>query len=345
MTHNKDIPTVPSTVDRLNAYIDRLGQSEIPRVIPLAGDASERNYFRLISENGLSKILVIYKEPFNYKELSFVNVTELLHQFSIPSPAILGHADDLGILILEDLGDLTFQNHLKGISPAKHINWYRKAIDIIVILQQQQDEKTTADYIPYRLAFDTEKLESELNFFIKYFIETHRGVSISERTKSAIQKEFNVMATTIAMEPRLLCHRDFHSRNLMVRGERLYLIDFQDARMGPETYDLASLLRDSYMDLSEKLFSDAIAYFLSQKGGGRDPKKFRQHFDLVAMQRNLKALGTFGYQVSERHNPIYLQYIPRTLRYVRQTLYGDPRFNTLRPILGGLVHELREVNF
>jgi len=344
MTHNKDMPTVPSTADRLNAYIARFGQSEISRIIPLTGDASNRNYFRLISENGPSKILVIHKEPFNYTKLPFVNVTELLHQLSIPSPAILGHADDLGILILEDLGDLTFQNHLKEISSAEHIHWYRKAIDIIVVLQQQKNEKTSGNYIPYRLAFDTEKLESELNFFIKYFIETHRGVSISKYTKSAIKKEFSIMATTIAMEPRLLCHRDFHSRNLMVQGEHLYVIDFQDARMGPAAYDLASLLRDSYMDLSDKLLCDAINYFLSRKGGDCDLKKFRQHFDLVAMQRNLKALGTFGYQVSERHNPIYLQYVPRTLRYVRQTLHGDPRFNTLRPILGELVHELREVN-
>ena len=344
MTHNKDIPTVSSTADRLNAYISRLGKSKISRIIPLAGDASDRNYFRLILENGQSKILVIHKEPFNYKKLPFVNVTELLHHLSIPSPAILGHADDLGILILEDLGDLTLQSHLKKISSAEKTKEYRKAIDIIVTLQQQKNEQTKADYIPYQLAFDTKKLASELNFFITYFIETHRGVSISKHTRSALQKEFNTMATTIAMEPRLLCHRDFHSRNMMVREEHIYLIDFQDARMGPEAYDLASLLRDSYIDLSDKLFCDSIDYFLSRKGGRHDPKKFREHFDLVAMQRNLKALGTFGYQVSERQNAIYLQYIPRTLRYVRQTLSGDHRFNTLRPILGELVHELREVN-
>ena len=141
----------------------------------------------------------------------------------------------------------------------------------------------------------------------------------------------------------MLCHRDYHSRNLMLHDERLYIIDFQDARMGPDTYDLASLLRDSYVDLPEQTVNELIAYFLALKGT-TDPSQetvFRERFDLMALQRNLKALGTFGYQTTARRNPVYIQYIPRTLRYVRDNLGRHPRFSRLRDVLAAHVEEFR----
>ena len=97
----------------------------------------------------------------------------------------------------------------------------------------------------------------------------------------------------------MLCHRDYHSRNLMLHQGRLYMIDFQDARLGPDTYDLVSLLRDSYVDLTEVALNELIAYYLALTGArrrGRVPRRF----DLMALQRNLKALGTFGYQTLAR---------------------------------------------
>ena len=103
----------------------------------------------------------------------------------------------------------------------------------------------------------------------------------------------------------------------MLHDGRLYLIDFQDARLGPDTYDLVSLLRDSYVDLSDLEVDELIAYFLAlKKISPSDSAEFRRRFDLMALQRNLKALGTFGYQTTTRGNTVYIQYIPRTLRYV-----------------------------
>ena len=140
-------------------------------------------------------------------------------------------------------------------------------------------------------------------------------------------------------EPRVLCHRDYHSRNLMLNDGQLYMIDFQDARMGPDTYDLVSLLRDSYVDLTDQTVEDLIAYFLALKGTPEDPD-FRRRFNVMALQRNLKALGTFGYQTTARRNPVYIQYIPRTLRYVRRNL-PLPRFERLRELLATHVEEFR----
>ena len=103
--------------------------------------------------------------------------------------------------------------------------------------------------MPFGIAFDRDKLMWELNFFVKHFLEAYRGVVDPGGAREALSEEWLAIADELAGEPRVLCHRDYHSRNLMLHDRRLYIIDFQDARMGPDTYDLASLLRDSYVDL------------------------------------------------------------------------------------------------
>src|SRR5437899_7677173 len=143
----------------------------------------------------------------------------------------------------------------------------------------------------------------------------------------------------LASERRVLCHGDYHSRNFMLHDGSLYIIDFQDARMGPDTYDLVSLLRDSYVDIADRELEELIAYFLALKGVG-DAAEFRRRFDLMALQRNLKALGTFGYQTLTRRNPVYIQYMPRTLRYARMNLVRYRRFTRLHELLATHIEEL-----
>ena len=172
----------------------------------------------------------------------------------------------------------------------------------------------------------------ELNFFVKHYLEAYRGASISSSVRAALEEEWLQMADELAGEPRVLCHRDYHSRNLMVQSGRLYIIDYQDMRMGPDTYDLVSLLRDSYVDLSEDRVDELIRGFTTPDAFA----EFRRRFDLMSVQRNLKALGTFGHQTTARSNTVYIQYIPRTLSYVRTNLERYPRFARLRELLGPL---------
>jgi len=127
----------------------------------------------------------------------------------------------------------------------------------------------------------------------------------------------------------------------MLHDGSLYIIDFQDARMGPDTYDLASLLRDAYVDIADGELDELILYFLTVKGCQDQQQEFRHRFDLMALQRNLKALGTFGYQTTARRNPVYIQYIPRTLRHARTNLAKYPRFARLRELLAEEIEELR----
>jgi aminoglycoside/choline kinase family phosphotransferase len=328
--------------DRIQGYLDRSGLAAVnPRVVPLTGDASDRRYFRILLADAPSIVLALNSAAFDVTKLPFVNVATLMAKMPVPIPAVLGHADDLGVLALQDLGDVTLQAHLGASSPAEHAALYRQAVALIATLQRRGTELASPDYLPYGISFDVEKLTWELEFFTKHFLEAYRGVTLADDQRAALREEFAVIVRELAAEPQVLCHRDYHSRNLMLHEGQLYIIDFQDARMGPDTYDLVSLLRDSYVDLPEQTVDELIAYFLALKGiPGPDPA-FRSRFDVMALQRNLKALGTFGYQTTARRNPVYIQYIPRTLRYVRNNLDTQPRFARLRELLATHVEEFR----
>ncbi len=326
--------------ERIDSYLQRSGlAARGPRVVPLTGDASDRRYFRVLITDGPSIVLSLYSAPFDFSKMSFVNVARLLERMPVPIPTVIGHAEDIGLLALEDLGDVTLQAHLGAASGAEHAALYREAVALIATLQKRGAELASPDYIPYTVAFDVEKLTWELDFFIKHFVEAYRGVVIGPAAREELGREFAVLIEELASEPRVLCHRDYHSRNLMLHHGKLYIIDFQDARMGPDTYDLVSLLRDSYVDLPEQTVDDLIAYFLAVKGETAEAGRFRKRFDMMALQRNLKALGTFGYQTTARRNPVYIQYIPRTLRHVRNNLEQLPRFARLRELLAAHVDE------
>jgi aminoglycoside/choline kinase family phosphotransferase len=329
--------------DPIQQYLRQQGLAgHRSRVVPLTGDASDRKYFRVIPQDGAPFVLALHSGPIEFASLPFANVSELLQAIPLPVPAVHGHSDPLGIIALQDLGDVTLQAHLGAASESEHAALYRQAVALIELLQRRGAELRSDRYLPYRIAFDVEKLTWELGFFVKHFMEAYRGASLSPADREALAREWSAIVDELAAEPRVLCHRDYHSRNLMLSDGSLFIIDFQDARMGPDTYDLASLLRDSYVDITDRELDDLIAYFLALKGrtgdaGGND---FRARFDLMALQRNLKALGTFGYQTAVRRNPVYIQYIPRTLRYARTTLEKYPRFARLRDLLARHIEEL-----
>jgi aminoglycoside/choline kinase family phosphotransferase len=340
-TIEKRQPDAADQRDRIDSYLQRSGlATRTPRVVPLTGDASDRRYYRVLLPDAPSIVLSLHADAFDFDRLPFVNVARLLERMPVPIPRVLGHGDDIGILALEDLGDVTLQAHLGAAPAAEHAALYRQAVALIATLQRRGAELQSPEFLPYGIAFDVEKLTWELDFFIKHFIEAYRGVAIPAAARVELRAQFAGIIRELAAEPRVLCHRDYHSRNLMIHEGRLYIIDFQDARMGPDTYDLASLLRDSYVDLPDQTVDELIAYFLALKGATKTEHHFRDRFNLMALQRNLKALGTFGYQTTARRNPVYIQYIPRTLRYVRHNLDQMPRFAPLRALLADFVEEV-----
>jgi hypothetical protein len=332
---------------RINQYLDEQHLRALAsKVLPLTGDASDRRYFRVLMNDGGSIVLAVHAGPIDFDAMPFVKVAHLIRHIPLPVPALLHHSNELGIIGLQDLGDVTLQAHLGAAAADEHDALYRQAVSFIVQLQHRGAELEAPDYPPYRIAFDLDKLSWELEFFFKHFLRNYRGAAPSVPVQRALSEEWSAIVTELANEPRVLCHRDYHSRNLMLHEGGLFIIDFQDARMGPDTYDLVSLLRDSYVDLDSRQVDELIAYFLAVKhdAAGASPgdaTEFRRRFDLMALQRNFKALGTFGYMTVTRGNPVYIQYIPRTLNYVRANLAKYPRFGRLRDILAELVDEVR----
>jgi hypothetical protein len=159
-----------------------------------------------------------------------------------------------------------------------------------------------------------------MRFFLEHYVGSFLGRSQSVGLREAVE----TLALKAAVHPRVLCHRDYHSRNIMVREDgSLAMVDIQDARWGPDTYDLASLLCDAYVDLGDREAAELFDIYLQHLPGSPDAPGLRQRFELVATQRMIKALGTFGYQIAVLGRERYRSAIPRTLERLSRSLLGE----------------------
>jgi aminoglycoside/choline kinase family phosphotransferase len=332
--------TVETGLALVRAHLEERRADEASHlvVVPLSGDASTRRYYRL-QDGGRTYVVALYPEPFEPEALTYLTVHGLLEGYGIPVPATVDVDGRRGIVVQEDLGDRTLQEELHGCSGRRRLELYTEAVDEIALLQQRA-AGGVQEAECFRVAFDIEKLSWELHYFLKHFLEGHRGCDLSVEDRATLSESFHVLSQEIASWPRVLCHRDYHSRNLMSHAGRLHWIDFQDARMGPATYDLASLLRDAYVDVPEAMQADLEERF-RQRAVPEEPREvFHRRFDLMCVQRNLKALGTFGFMATVRQNPVYLPYIPRTLTHVRHNMSRYPELERLWRTLSRHVPEL-----
>ena len=327
---------------RARRWLARSGLPASTRIDLLAGDASDRRFVRVAPHGAPSRVLVVHTSPIDPAELPLLQVAELFRRLPVPVPTVLGIDAALGIVVLEDLGDETLEALLASLPAAEHDAWYRGAIALIVAIQQgghRLSDGQAPAAPPFRLAFDTTKLLWELDFFLEHFVAGYRRHAFAPAARRALDTEFRTLADEMAGEPRVLCHRDFHSRNLMAHQERLYVIDFQDARMGPDTYDLVSLLRDAYAPLGSSSVDRLIAHYRALAGVA-DGAALRRRFRRTTIQRALKALGTFGYQVTVRGNDRYRTAVPVTAAYVRDATGRDRRYRRLHdllaPVLDGI---------
>lgn len=326
-------------LDEIRAVIRSFEQREPDDLIctRLAGDASDRRYFRAAySVEGLPKRLVVMdildvqnicksEEVTLYHddtgELPFLNIHRFLESMGIPVPTVFVFNRETGIMLLEDLGDrLLLDEAIDGDTDTRR-KLYEEAIDQLVFLQVESDKRRNGSgCMAFEQTFAVELLVWEFDHYLEYGIEALHDVTMAPVERKFLTTEFTAIAKRIAAMPRVFTHRDYHSRNLLVRSGRISLIDFQDALDGPLPYDLVSLLRDSYIDLGNELRDELFAYYVDRyaerSGRPLDPEAFRKDFDLVGMQRNLKAAGRFVFIDRVKGNPAYLESIPRTLSYV-----------------------------
>jgi hypothetical protein len=261
----------------------------------------------------------------------------ILKKAGVPVPGILGWDGGLGAVLVEDFGDTTLQRHLAGCAPAPGAarRLYREACSIIIDMQKRGGPAVRPGDFAARNALDRERFLFELDHFHRHYIARLRRMRPEKDDEGLLRAFYDDLAGRCDRLGRVYCHRDFQSRNLMVRGRgaglRLGVVDFQDARMGPYPYDAASLLRDSSLDLPPALVEEMLQLLI--EGLDLDPEEFRRDFDLMALQRNLKDLGTFGYLATVRGRREYLDYVPRTLGFIRGTLLRYREHHVIFPVL------------
>jgi aminoglycoside/choline kinase family phosphotransferase len=308
------------------------------RVEKLAGDASTRVYFRALYPGKGSAIVMLQPHPGRNEESAFLEIQEFLEALGLPVPRVYAHDRSQGIVILEDLGDNLLESVVERASRAELRAIYGEAVKLLLRMRHATSNLTSGCRA-FDLAFDEAKLMEEMHFFLTHFVQGLCKTKLSAAASSILEEFFLSICRTLAAQPRIFTHRDFHSRNLILQGNRLVMLDFQDARMGPAQYDLASLLRDSYVTLPEELVEELLTAYLDEIGETKDSfrARFRYIFDVMSLQRNIKALGTFGYQLSVRGCGRYSSSIPRTATYVSHNIGLYPEFTRFRSAVEDLI--------
>jgi aminoglycoside/choline kinase family phosphotransferase len=330
---------------------------------PLAGDASSRRYHRarLHGETIPTSVIVmelcgsslplsseelaIFNEPL--RELPFLNLHRFLSGVGVRVPRLYGQWVEDGVLFLEDLGDLSLWERVQGLSPAEVVSWYEKAIDQLLLIQIAGSRNRDEDCIAFKQRFDFRLYMWEFEHFIEYGLEKRPGGKTSPDEKEFLIDRFATISRRLAAEPPCLNHRDYHSWNLMVRGEEVAVIDFQDALLAPPQYDLASLLNDRETDriIQPDLEARLCGYYLKKRvemGAPEVPRdEFLEIYILSALQRDFKVVGRFYYLDLVKGKPGYKKYIPPTLRRIRRNLARVPPYDELIAVLTPHFEEMR----
>jgi len=308
-------------------------------IVPLTPDASTRSYFRIPWKKGKA-VAAIYPEPFDPDFHPYLDVTRLFLESGIPVPEIYAVDGQSGVIVQEDLGDRQLFRVYEAAPQDECDEYKERAVNLIAQIQKATDTAYERQSIASRLAFDEPKLSWELDFFVEHYFGSLRGKTLRHAEAAELKAELNDVAAELAARPRVLCHRDFHAANLMVDGhDRLRVVDHQDARMGPVTYDLVSFLLDRRSEPPSLAELRAYRLFLLEERRllgmeALDPDEVAQEFRLMTIQRGLKATGTFSYQTAIcSRGSVYEQFIEPTLLIVLQAADWLDRFPTLRRML------------
>ena len=311
-------------------------------IVALTPDASTRNYFRIPWNTGKSgkAVAAVYQEPFDPDFHPYLDVTRLFLENRIPVPEIYAVDGASGIIVQEDLGDRQLFRVYEAAHEDEIDHYKERAVNLIAQIQNATQAAFERHSIASRLAFDEPKLSWELDFFVEHYFTSLRKETLRHAEAAELKAELNDVAAELAARPRVLCHRDFHAANLMVDHQnRLRIVDHQDARMGPVTYDLVSFLLDRRSEPPSLAELRAYRLFLLEERRllgleALDPDEIATEFRLMTIQRGLKAIGTFSYQTGVcGRGDVYEKFIEPTLLIVLQAADWLDRFPALRRTL------------
>jgi N-acetylmuramate 1-kinase len=341
--------------DRLIAFVRTFAGGVGADVTTLVGDASARRYYRVRTGGTPASVVVMELPPdapppvspgVGLPGPSFVELQRYLHGAGFPVPAVFRADLAVGLIAIEDLGDLTLEAAARDRAPAQRRELYAGAVRLIAQLQSIGRSRPEPGGLAFGRRFDEPILRWELAHFREWLLEKGRGIVLSPADSAALDQGFDWLARGLAASPLHLVHRDFQSRNIMLAprpeapdGVELKVIDFQDALLGSQVYDLVALLRDSYVVLEKGEVDDLLAVY-ARAAGIANSLTLRKLFHMQTVQRKLKDAGRFVYLDRVRGNPGYLRWIPTSLRYAGEALAGVPELAPVAEVLRRHVPEL-----
>jgi aminoglycoside/choline kinase family phosphotransferase len=305
----------------------------------VSGDASFRSYFRF--GDGVQSYVAVNSPPDKEKNVEFVTLAKLMGDGGVKVPAVIYFDEAMGFMLLDDFGDTLLLPKLTATTADAH---YQQVIKSLLDIQQLEHSYGEN----FQLAsYDTKLLIDEMNLFKRWFVGEMLEYTLSEQELVLIDQMFDVLVKSAQQQPQVFVHRDFHARNLMVLdSNKIGIIDFQDAVVGPLSYDLVSLYKDCYIHWPrhkveqwvEEYRQLAVAALDLPIAGSED---FLKQFDLMGLQRHIKVLGIFARLSLRDGKTGYLKDLPLVVAYVRETCQQYPEFaafdqwfeTTLQPLI------------
>lgn len=306
----------------------------------LAGDGSDRCYYRIALPDARETFVLMQlsgsdAEALRINGYDWINIAQILDRHSIFIPRVIKALPEYAALIIEDYGNIMLETLIiekcRLGDEESVTGLYEDSIQIIgkMLNIPAQDQEPWC-----RRAFDEERFAWELNFFIENYVEPVAQISLNSAEKKAFQQEAQSLSRFLAQFSHWFVHRDFHSRNLMVKDHKIALIDFQDARFGPSAYDLVSLCFDSYVPLGLEVRLDLMERALKRLQEWAPTQalmEIHEHWRPMLLQRQLKAIGSFGYLSIKKNRGNYLQYVRPALGTLAEPVVFDERW----PFLSG----------
>ncbi|WP_455199381.1 aminoglycoside phosphotransferase family protein [Kaarinaea lacus] len=300
-------------------------------ITPASEDASFRRYFRVTSDTHPGQTLIVMDAPPDKEDTApFIAISRLLVDAGVHAPEVMNINSVQGFLLLTDLGS---QPYLDALNDTSVDELYGDALDTLLRMQRDVPHETST-LPPYDLTL----LLREMELFREWYLAKYRNLALTDDQQHMLDAIYQRLAESALSQPEVFVHRDYHSRNLMVTQENNPgVLDFQDAVIGPLTYDLVSLLRDCYIQWPrERVEKWALAYLHQAAGEGvfelskdMTDEVLLRWFDWMGVQRHLKASGIFARLWLRDGKPGYLDDIPRTLGYVREVC---SRYEELFPL-------------
>jgi aminoglycoside/choline kinase family phosphotransferase len=320
---------------RTRKHFPRLDVAEI-KIAPIQKGGSDRKFYRIRCSAEQALILVKYNLE-REENRQYVTIASFLTEHRIRVPEIYFHDADEGLIWLEDLGERDLYSY-RDESWLVRRAFYESALDQIATLHALPASACIEMKQHLPAEFNSELYLWEQNYFFENSLGRYFKIDKAKLAPLAALPALQQIAQRLASFPRVLVHRDFQSQNIIIRNGQAYLIDFQGMRPGLAEYDLASLLYDPYVDLPESERAELIAYYRGRQleNGIAINGDFDLKFRLCAMQRLMQALGAYGFLGLVKGHKHFLQYIPRAIRSLRNTVAKVENLEPLASLLAGL---------